>query len=451
MTVAYILKMYPRFSETFILNEILELERQGVQVQIYSLVKPNDGRFHASLAKVQAKVTYLPEYPRSEFKAQVWPAWRNLLRRDAGRFWKIFWYALSHRNGVGLKQFMRACVLADRLLQEPVEHLHAHFASSATSVAMIAHLFTGIPYSFTAHAKDIYLKSIDPNLQRDKLTQARFVVTVSDFNKDYLSGLVNGQGPSGAIRRVKGQAQPSSQGISIRRLYNGINLEQFHPAPLPAANHTNRPLILSVGRLVEKKGFEDLILACAELHTRGLVFKCEIIGKGPREAALRELIARLDLSGTVRLVGPRPQDEIVSSYQNATIFALPCVVGEDGNRDGLPTVLLEAMATGLPVVSTQLTGIPEIVDDGETGLLVPEHDPAALANALASLLADPASRNRMGRQAQEKVNREFDLRKNVAVLRQWYAGAPEQATWSGTPLAAHFIGKSADEHTLPVR
>src|SRR5512138_92278 len=168
MNVGYVLKMYPRFSETFVLNEILELERQGVQVRIFSLVKPDDGRFHARLSQVRAKVTYLPEYPRHQF-GQVWPACRILMRRDAGSFWKNLFYALSHPGDMGLKQFLRACVLANALLDEPVDHLHAHFASSATSVTMLAHLFTGIPYSFTAHAKDIYLDSIDLRLQSDKL------------------------------------------------------------------------------------------------------------------------------------------------------------------------------------------------------------------------------------------------------------------------------------------
>lgn len=443
MLIGYVLKMYPRFSETFILNEILELERQGVKVKIYSLVKPNDGRFHASLARVQAGVTYLPEYPRSEFGGQVWPAWQNLIRRDAGQFGKILLYSLSHPNGLGLKQFMRASVLADKLLADPVDHLHAHFASSATSVAMVAYRFTGIPYSFTAHAKDIYINSIDQKLQRDKLNRAQFVVTVSDFNKSHLEELVIKAGHSSIENRSDGQP------VAIRRLYNGIDLGQFQPGPARA--QANPPLILSVGRLVEKKGFEDLVRACAHLHERGLNFRCEIIGKGPREAALKELIASLGLTGIVRLAGPRPQDEIVSSYREATVFALPCVVAEDGNRDGLPTVLLEAMAMGLPVVSTRLTGIPEIVEHGSSGLLVPEHDPAALAAALGELLNDPARRASMGRLAMDKVSREFDLRKNVSVLRRWFAGAVGDETGAENPETGNLLESPGYEHTIYMR
>ncbi len=437
MIVGYVLKMYPRFSETFVLNEILELERQGVEVRIFSLLKPDDGRFHAKLAQVRAKVFYLPQYPLFQF-GEVWPACLALMRRDPRRFWRNLFYALTHLQDMGIKQFLRACVLADALGTEPVDHLHAHFASSATSVAMLAHVFTGIPYSFTAHAKDIYLDSIDLRLQRDKLTSAQFVVTVSDFNRSYLSALLR-QGD-----------RPGHRSASIRRLYNGIDLSQFDPT-LGRNNDSTLPLILSVGRLVEKKGFEDLIRACAILRNAGLKFTCEIIGKGPRESALRELIATLDLSGTVLLVGPKPSEAIVSDYARATVFALPCLVGADGNRDGMPTVLVEAMAMGIPTVSTRLTGIPELIDDGSTGLLVPEHDPAALAGALTRLLNDPALHASMGRAARSETEREFDVRKNVALLYQWFEGIDTQPP-SARPLRAPiFIEESIREDTIPVR
>ncbi len=409
MTVAYVLKMYPRFSETFILNEILELERRGMEVRIFSLVKPDDGRFHASLAKVKAKVSYLPEYPLVQ-SARVLPACRNLIRRDAGRFWKTFGYALAHANGMGLKQFLRACVLADTLTAEPVDHLHAHFTSGATSVAMLAHLFTGIPFSFTAHAKDIYLNSIDQRLLRDKILAAQFVVTVSDYNRRHLMELADGGRNNG---------RPAVNPL-VRRLYNGIDLNQFDPEAIPQFPKDNPPLILSVGRLVEKKGLDDLIRACGLLRDRKKEFTCEIIGKGPQESALRELIEGLGLAASVHLAGPKPQDEIVSFYKRAAVFALPCIVGKDGNRDGLPTVLLEAMAMGLPSVSTRLTGIPEIIDDGVTGLLVSPQDPPALADALARLLENPALCQAMGQAARLKVGRAFNLRENVAVLHSWF-------------------------------
>ncbi len=185
------------------------------------------------------------------------------------------------------------------------------------------------------------MTQVNPDSLRSKMRDARFVVTVSDFNKAYLQGLLNG-----------GQGD-------VRRLYNGIDLRTFTPDP---AVRREPGLILSVGRLVEKKGFEDLIQACAWLHEGQVQFRCEIIGTGERREALKALIAELDLEQHVTLVGPRPQDEVLRAYRRATVFALPCIVASDGNRDGLPTVLLEAMAVGLPVVSTRLVGVPEIVE-----------------------------------------------------------------------------------------
>lgn len=450
MTVAYILKMYPRFSETFILNEILELERQGLDVQIFSLVKPDDGRFHAKLAKVQAKVTYLPEYPTHHGGEPVRTACWNLFRRDAGKFLSTLWYSLMHSEEIGLKQFLRATVLADALMKKPVDHMHAHFASSAAGVALIAHLFTGIPYSFTAHAKDIYINSVDQDLLRDKMQAAQFVVTVSDFNRQHLldvaqkknkrAKLIQSSIPSGAYRP------------QVLRLYNGIDLDQFNPKANRVLESGRTPLILSVGRLVEKKGFEDLIRACGILRDKGLNFRCEIIGKGPREAAIRELISQLNLNNHVRLLGAKPQDDVVAIYEQATVFALPCIVAEDGNRDGLPTVLLEAMAMGLPTVSTNLTGVPEIIDDESTGLLVPPQDPPALASALTRLLSDMALGKSMGDAARIKVAREFDLRQNVSTLHGWLNDSTEgKKTKTDQIVRTEILKDSVYENTLSVR
>jgi len=204
----------------------------------------------------------------------------------------------------------------------------------------------------------------------------------------------------------------------IRRLYNGIDLTRFRPDPSVARE---KNLILAVGRLVEKKGFDDLIQACAILADRGLDFCCEIIGKGPLKQALSDQIAELGVGEFVKLVGARPQDQVLQAYKRATVFALPCIVGSDGNRDGLPTVLLEAMATGLPPVSTDLTGIPEIIDHNVNGLVVPPSDVAALVNGLARLLYNPALRKRLGTAARQKVEHEFDVRQNVAQLQRWLA------------------------------
>lgn len=421
MTIAYVLKMYPRFSETFILNEILELERQGVDLRIYSSLKPNDGRFHANLARVRAPVIYLPEYLPTE-PARVFAAHRALTSRDALRYARVLRYALSSHSPLkAFRRFMKAGVLAEHLHTQPVEHLHAHFASSATRVAMFAHFLTGIPYSFTAHAKDIFLNLVDADLLRDKIRAAKFVVTVSDYNQQFLTRLVTENSRSG----LGGLVAPDALIVSpdrIRRLYNGIALTQFDPSVNYVHQSERESLILAVGRLVEKKGFADLIRAGALLRDQHVPFHCEIIGKGPEEAKLRGLIKDLDLTERVFLVGPKPQDQVVDAYRRAAVFALPCIVGADGNRDGLPTVLLEAMAMRVPVVSTDLTGVPEIADDGVNGLLVPQKDPTALGNALARLLSNASLRQEMGQAGRIAVSNKFDLSKNVAVLRQWLLG-----------------------------
>lgn len=407
-TIAYLLKMYPRFSETFIVNEILELERQGLDVRIYSLRKPDDGRFHASLARVRAPVVYAPEHPFAE-SGPVFEAHRKLFRANRARYLKTLSYSLTRGHQSAVKRFLQAGVIAEHLLRHPADALHAHFASSATGAANLVNRLTGVPYSFTAHAKDIYHQEVEPKSLCRKMRAARFVVTVSDFNRQHLQNL---------LADTPNTTGMPSQAGDIRRLYNGIDLAAFRPDP---AIPREPDLILSVGRLVEKKGFDDLIRACAVLARRGQPFHCEIIGKGPLEGGLKKLIAELKLQDRVKLVGPKPQEEVLEAYRRATIFALPCVIGNDGNRDGLPTVLLEAMATGLPVVSTDVTGVPEIIDHEINGLVTPQNDPAALAEALRRLLVNPVWRETLAAAARRKVEREFDVRRNVATLHRWLA------------------------------
>lgn len=396
LTIAYILKMYPRFSETFIVNEILELERRGINVRIYSLHKPDDGRFHASLSRVKAPVIYVPQYPEME-PDRIQNAHRTLRQAHPEAYFRVYTQTQAKADPYAIKRFLQAGFIAEHMLHNPVDAMHAHFASSATRVANLIYHLIGVPYSLTAHAKDIFHDSVQPASLRGKIRDARFVVTVSDFNRSYLEEMMD------------------EETADIRRLYNGIDLQRFRPSRTPRGGN----LILSVGRLVEKKGFDVLIRACSLLAEWGLEFECEIIGKGDHQSKLQKLIDTYGLQTRVRLVGPKPQEEVRKAYQHAAIFALPCIIGQDGNRDGLPTVLLEAMATGLPVVSTALTGIPEIIDDDENGLVVPPGDAEALAKALASLLENPTLRERMGMAGRRKVEQCFDVRKSVSTLRRW--------------------------------
>jgi glycosyltransferase involved in cell wall biosynthesis len=308
------------------------------------------------------------------------------------------------------KYIRLALQLADAAGRAGVRRFHAHFASRAAHVAMFASRLLGVPYSFTAHAKDIYHRDVDRAVLRVKMRAAEFVVTVSDFNRDTLLGV--GAGLPDIERKIV-------------RLYNGVDLSLFHQAA-PEEKIAN--YVLAVGRLVEKKGFPVLVRACDQLRRRGVPFSAAIVGAGQEEGRLRELIGSVHLEGTVHLRGALPAEEVANQIRRAAVVVLPCVVGSDGNVDALPTVLLEAMASGVPVVSTDLSGIPEIIANRTTGYLVPPGDPDALADAIQRVLKDPASAVQLGAAGRLRAAQLFDLRKNVAQLRGWLTGsavAPE--------------------------
>jgi colanic acid/amylovoran biosynthesis glycosyltransferase len=395
--VAYVLKMFPRFSETFVLSEILELERQGLELRIFSLKRPNDGLFHADVARVRTPVTYVPESPVRAVRAytaahaEVFGWNRRRYLRCAGL---TLWRAVKKRRPGAFKRFLQAGFIAPLLRRDGIEHVHAHFASSATSVALHLHELAAISYSFTAHAKDIYRHTVETDSLERKFRAARFAVTVSDYNRRYLAGF------EGSDRLV--------------RIYNGVDVDEFAPN---GAAREEPPLVLAVGRLIEKKGFADLVRACSLLRKHGCEFRCRIVGKGELEGELRALIAELGLEEHVELAGAIPREQLLDVYSRASIVVAPCVIGSDGNRDGLPTVLVEAMALGVPVVATDVTGIPELIDHGCTGLLVPQHDSDALAAAIRRIVEESSRAESLARAGRARVERDFDLRTNVARLR----------------------------------
>ena len=406
MKVGYVVKRYPRYSETFIVNEILAHEATGMEIEIFSVLPPEDGHFQDVISRVRAPVTYLPS--KGLKVAEFWSA-----LEQAGETLPDGWLSLEAARGEDVRYVYQAVVLAREARLRAISHLHAHFATASTTVARLAARFVGVPYTFTAHAKDIFHESVRLADLRRKLADATVAVTVSDYNLAYLR---ESYGP--AARRV-------------RRIYNGLDLERF-----PYRSPRERPpRIVGVGRLVEKKGFVDLIEACAILADEGRTFTCQIVGTGEKEVELRMRIAHLGLEDRVELLGPRPQSELVRLVQDAAVLAAPCVVGADGNRDGLPTVLLEAMALGTPCVSTDVTGIPEVIRDGETGLMVPQRDPATLAAAIGRLLEEPDLRARLADMARPLVEAEFDVNRNAAQLREvfqtagkaHYAGVAQRA------------------------
>lgn len=389
--IGYVVKRYPRYSETFIVNEILAHEAAGAQIEIFSLRGTEDTHFQDILARVRAPVTYLPD--RIQKAIDLWQ-----LVQSAAKSCPEIWRELPVANGTDTRELGHALALAAHVRERGITHLHAHFATSSATVARLAARFAGVPYSFTAHAKDIFHESVDPQDLGIKLREASATVTVSDFNLRFL-----------------GDRYPDSAS-KVVRIYNGLDLERFSYRD-PGVRE---PLIVAVGRLVEKKGFRYLIDACRLLRQDGVRFRCVIVGSGDEQDALRARIADLGLTGLVSLEGPRPQREVIELVRSAAVFAAPCIVGRDGNRDGLPTVLLEAMALGTPCVSTDVTGIPEVVRDGHTGLCVAQEAAGPLADALGSLLANSDKRVRLARNARALIDAEFDVHRNAGAVRRLF-------------------------------
>lgn len=389
--IGYVLKRYPRYSETFIVNEILAHEAAGLEIEIFALRPPSDTHFQDRIARVRASVTYVPSVG---FKmAHFWAA-----IREVGEFCPHIWEILREARHEDVRDVYQAIWLARQAAANGITHLHAHFGTVSTTVARIAARILGLEYSFTAHAKDIFHEDIDTHDLRRKLADAGDVITVSDYNLAYLRDRF--ESDAGAVRRV----------------YNGLDLSEFEfdePDGRP-------PRIIAVGRLVEKKGFGDLIRACHVLKTRNRPFECSIVGAGELEADLRALIARHSLETCVEIAGPQPQSEVIQRIRQSAVMAAPCVIGSDDNRDGLPTVLLEAMAIGTPCISTSVTGIPEVIQHERTGLMVPQHDPTALADAIERLIDDRELSRRMARAARQRIESDFDIHRNAAEIRQGF-------------------------------
>src|SRR3989441_4650536 len=344
-TVGYIVSGWPRLSETFVLNEVLAVERSGGSLRIFSIKDPDGEPVHARVAQVRARVTCLSlrRHWKSALQANL-----RLLCRQPGRYCRALLQALRYRRRGVLLGFFQAVYLAHELSREPVAHLHAHFAHAPAPIAMWTHQLTGIPYTFTAHARDIYVET-QSELLRAEAQRAQAVITCTEYNRRYLSSRLG----------------PASNG-KLHCVYHGLDLSQFS-FPWPRLPDPGPPIILSVARLVEKKGLRDLIVAADILRRRGRSFRVEILGDGPLRQTLEALIGQLGLSERVQLLGTQTHDRVRLAYQRASMFALPCVITRDGDRDGIPNVLLEAMGSGIPVVSTPVSGIPELIESERDG------------------------------------------------------------------------------------
>jgi colanic acid/amylovoran biosynthesis glycosyltransferase len=396
--LGYVLKRFPRISETFIAAELIELERQGEHVTVFAVSRPDEPFRHRFLDELGARVVYLPHRPLRQ-PLRVARAVARGLRHDPRGWLGAAAACLWPPRLKGLRRLLQASVLRDEMAAAGIDHAHAHFATAAARLANLAWRMGGPAYSVTTHAKDIYQRDVRVEHLRDKLAGATFVATVSEANRAHLAALLGDE--------VRLHVVPNS--ADLRRL---------------RSCGTRRPQpgeVLSVARLVEKKGLPDLVDACGLLRARGVPLRLAIVGDGPLRERLEERTARAGLPGAIR--GALPQEEVLQRYLRAAVFCLPCVVSADGDRDGLPTSVLEAMALGVPVVTTAVGGLAELVIGERTGLVVPEHDPEALADALARVLTDPQLAARLAAAARRHVEAGFSLERSAAQLRSLFPEA----------------------------
>ena len=404
--VAFILKGYPRLSETFIAQEIAALERRGLELLIVSLRHPTDARRHPVHDEIRASILYLPEYLFLE-PLRVIRAWLRERKNARYKETRNLWLRDLRRDPTPnrVRRFGQALVLANELPQD-VKRLHAHFLHTPASVTRYAALLTGLAWTGSAHAKDIWTT---PDWEkREKLASCAWLVTCTAANHAHLAALA----PPGRVELV----------------YHGLDLSRFSSVEKSNSERTgNDPadpvIVLSVGRLVEKKGTDVLLEALARLPAN-LHWRLVHAGGGPLKEQLQRHANALGIAARVQWRGARTQVELLAEYRAADLFALASRVARDGDRDGLPNVLAEAQSQGLACVATNVSGIPELIEDGRTGLLVVPESPAEFARALEALIADPARRRALGEAGRLRVRAEFGLEKNIERLaRRFGLGA----------------------------
>ena len=431
--VGYVLMGFPRVSETFIASELHRVEQAGVPVRLF-VVKPVEARErelrHPVVDAIRARPRYLPDAAALTRPLHRWrpadvgpftPALRRVLRRRPLGLARAAATALAQAlrdrrtrlsgpRKIYVKELLQAIALADAVLAAPeVRHLHAHFAHGTTTITWHAARIAGLPFSFTGHARDIYAGHLNPKgWLRRKLLAARFVVTCTEANRRHLAAIA----PEAEIHRVyhglnadfaRLVREGRTNGAGAAGAANGTGATRAANGSAP-----ERLRVLAVGRMVAKKGFDQLVEACAELERRGVAFEAAIVGQEDKHSgAVRDGIARHGLERRIALPGPMGQEQLLAEYRRASVLCMPSRLLPD-DRDGIPNVLVEAMAAGTPVVASAVSGIPELVEDGVNGVLVAPDRPAELADALERLHGDPALRRRLAGAGRETVAARFD-------------------------------------------
>ena len=398
LRLTYLLSYYPGLTTTFVDREVAVMREMGVNLRILAVNQPNSILSPAQ-KEIQSIVTYLQPYRRQAvLLAHLRMAWKHPLRYFSTMMYILLILTRPHRTfkhrRKTLWHFMMGVMAADFLMHDPPDHLHVHIVNLSIMALVISRMLN-IPYSVTAHASgDIFIK---PVLLKEEFGSAKFVATCTRYNQAYLKQIGKGVFDE-----------------KVKCIYHGLDT-CYYKRNRPIRK-TQRPVILGVGQLKERKGFQILIDALGLLHQRGLNFECRIAGEGPLRGVMEDQIQRLDLGDQVKLLGALPHEGVFAQYEEANIFALPAVEARDGDRDGIPNVILEAMAMELPVVSTWHSGIPEAVIDGKNGLLVSPSDPKALADALARLIQNPEMRDMYGENGRNTVTSLFNPQKNARIL-----------------------------------
>lgn len=402
--LAMIVSRFPTVSETFVLFEIVELRRLGVRVELFPLIHEHPGVVHPEAAALDREAHHMRLASREVLGAQL-----HWLRRAPRRYLRIWWEAV--RGNLRSPGFLartlyvipKAAAFARRMEQLGVEHIHAHFATHPTLAAWAASELSGIPYSFTAHAHDLY---VDRSMLGEKLRRASFARTISEHNRRLLERLY---GPEASAR--------------THVIHCGVDVKAFEGR----GPDRDGPefTIVCVASMKEYKGHRYLLEALAAMAASGQRFRCLLVGDGELRPEIVRRVAQPDLADSVTVCGDLPAERVRTLLAGADAAVLASVVEETGKMEGIPVFLMEAMAAGLPVVATQISGIAELVEDGVSGLLVPERDPAALAAALSRIAGDPELRRRFGRAGHDRVRDSFELTRTVAALRDLLLAPPK--------------------------
>src|SRR6266480_5240094 len=411
LRLAYYLWKFPTLSETFIQRDVAALKECGLSVEVIADAPGDLELLDANANSFVSDTHYLLPVNQARLLKYV----THFLSKNPLLFCSLFIYVATHTYGsyksfkLDVEVFLKAVFLAGTLRDKSINHIHSPWADMSAFTSLIASRLVGVPYSVEARAHDLHRRSFVFAL-REKFDTAAFVITHAKYNEPYLQSIL-----------------PKRQWDKIHVIYNGVHLANFQPLRKPAT-FTTQIKLLCVARLIEQKGLVYLLRACRILKDRGHAFNCHIIG-GPEKPLyanyyheLREMHRTLELEDCVFLLGPQSFTRVLEEYNTADIFVLPCVIAEDGSRDMTPNVLIEAMAMKLPVVSTTVTGIPEIVDEGVNGLLVPPHEAGALAEAVVKLAVNARLRDRLGQEARAKIEARFDSVKNAAGYIELFTG-----------------------------